>query len=159
MEKWHLVARAGDFLLVVWCGENPALQYNGAFLLSRHRTAAGLQPAAEQQFREVLARVLTRLSLEPDVLLAALETFVHEPTLDWASLARTESGAKRVEVSLGEFTKGRVDMAREKLSGGNPSAISARYTNMIFLESHAFMFTESSRLVRDHQGGEVRELL
>ena len=56
MEKWHLVARAGDFLLVVWCGENPALQYNGAFLLSRHRTAAGLQPAAEQQFREVLAR-------------------------------------------------------------------------------------------------------
>ena len=110
-------------------------------------------------FREVLARVLTRLSLEPDVLLAALETFVHEPTLDWASLARTESGAKRVEVSLEEFTKGRVDMAREKLSGGNPSAISARYTNMIFLESHAFLCTESSRLVRDHQGGEVRELL
>ena len=78
-------------------------------------------------FREVLARVLTRLRLEPDVLLAALETFVQEPTLDWATLASQESGQKREEVSLEEFTRGRVDMAREKLAGGNPSAISARY--------------------------------
>ena len=72
--------------------------------------------------------VLTRLRLEPDVLLAALETFVQEPTLDWATLATKESGPNRVEVSLEEFTRGRVDMAREKLAEGNPSAISARYT-------------------------------
>ena len=79
-------------------------------------------------FREVLARVLTRLRVDPEVLLAALETFVQEPTLDWASLASKESGQKRGEVSLEEFTRERVDMAREKLAGGNPSAISARYT-------------------------------
>jgi len=77
-------------------------------------------------FRQVLAKVLTRLRLEPDVLLAALETFVQEPTLDWATLASKESGQNRGEVSLEEFTRGRVDMAREKLAGGNPSAISAR---------------------------------
>ena len=79
-------------------------------------------------FREVLTRVLTRLRQEPDVLLAALETFVQEPTLDWATFASKESGQKRGDVSLEDFTRGRVDMAREKLAGGNPSAISARYT-------------------------------
>jgi len=77
-------------------------------------------------FREVLTRVLTRLRQEPDVLLAALETFVQEPTLDWATFASKESGQKRGDVSLEVFTRGRVDMAREKLAGGNPSAISAR---------------------------------
>jgi len=77
-------------------------------------------------FRETLARVLTRLRLDPDVLLAALETFAQEPTLDWSTLANKESGSRRVEVSLEDFTRGRVDMAKEKLAGGNPSAIMAR---------------------------------
>ena len=86
-------------------------------------------------FRETLARVLTRLRLDPDVLLAALETFAQEPTLDWSALANKESGSRRVEVSLEDFTRGRVDMAKEKLAGGNPSAIMARYIKIFHLET------------------------
>ena len=38
------------------CGTNPALDYNGAFLLSRGRTESGLPAEAEAAFREVAAR-------------------------------------------------------------------------------------------------------
>jgi DNA-dependent protein kinase catalytic subunit len=72
-------------------------------------------------FREVLARVLARLRTRPEVLLAALETFVLEPTLDWAGLARKGRGEE-----LESFARGRVDMAGEKLAGGHPSSITAR---------------------------------
>ena len=100
-------------------------------------------------FREVLTRVLTRLRQEPDVLLAALETFVQEPTLDWATLASKESGQKRGDVSLEDFTRGRVDMAREKLAGGNPSAISARY----ILTSHIIWKVMNGFVLRELEAG------
>ena len=76
VERWHLVAvtplEDPAWLLVMWsavtstassltmmlcrCGTNPALDYNGAFLLSRGRTEAGLPAEAEAAFRQVAAR-------------------------------------------------------------------------------------------------------
>ena len=57
VEKWHIVSRPEEnFMFVMWCGTNPALDYNGAFLLSRGRTEAGLPAEAEAAFREVAAR-------------------------------------------------------------------------------------------------------
>ena len=44
------------FLMLCRCGTNPALDYNGAFLLSRGRTEAGLPAEAEAAFRQVAAR-------------------------------------------------------------------------------------------------------
>jgi hypothetical protein len=34
-------------MMVLWCGSNPALNYNGGFVLSRGRTQDGM-PAEEQ---------------------------------------------------------------------------------------------------------------
>ena len=79
-------------------------------------------------FREVLAHSLSALRAEPEVLLAALETFVQEPTLDWGALARREARRAGQESGQGleTFTRGRVGVARDKLEGGHPSVITAR---------------------------------
>jgi len=79
-------------------------------------------------FREVLVQVIDRVRAEPEVFTAALETFVQEPTLDWGALARKEAGRGGGQggADLAAFTRGRVDMAREKLGGGNPASIAAR---------------------------------
>ena len=54
IEKWHLVSQPqDDFMFVMWCGTNPALDYNGAFILSRDKTLAGIRPETEAEFRSV----------------------------------------------------------------------------------------------------------
>ena len=42
---------------MAWCGTNPALDYNGAFVLSRERSLAGLEslPEVEEELREAVA--------------------------------------------------------------------------------------------------------
>ena len=56
VERWHIVALDGDFMFVMWCGQNPALNYNGAFVLSRDRTEANMDAETEERFREVATR-------------------------------------------------------------------------------------------------------
>jgi len=54
VERWHIVSHPEpDFMFVMWCGQNPALDYNGAFVLSRGRTQEGMLGETEAQFREV----------------------------------------------------------------------------------------------------------
>merc|ERR1719348_1204658 len=54
VERWHLMSKPGEnFMFVIWCGTNPALEYNGAFVLSRTRTAAGMSAEEEAAFRAV----------------------------------------------------------------------------------------------------------
>ena len=43
-------------MFVMWCGTNPALDYNGAFVLSRHKTQASISQETEQVFREVATK-------------------------------------------------------------------------------------------------------
>ena len=57
IEKWHIVSRPQeDFMFVMWCGTNPALDYNGAFVLSRGRTEEGMQPGTLAEFQAVAAK-------------------------------------------------------------------------------------------------------
>ena len=43
-------------MFVMWCGTNPALDYNGAFVLSRTKTQAGMTKQTETLFRAVASR-------------------------------------------------------------------------------------------------------
>jgi len=54
VEKWHIVSypEAG-YMMVFWCGTNPALDYNGGFVLSRTRTQNDMKPETEAEFRSV----------------------------------------------------------------------------------------------------------
>ena len=57
IERWHIVSVSSwpepQFIFVMWCGTNPALDYNGAFVLSRTRTLTGISPETEALFRQV----------------------------------------------------------------------------------------------------------
>jgi len=54
VERWHIVAwPQEEFMFVMWCGSNPALNYNGAFVLSRGRTLSGINPDTESEFRRI----------------------------------------------------------------------------------------------------------
>jgi len=58
VENWHVVSMPDpNFMLVMWCGTNPALDYNGGFLLSRGRTQDGLTPESEEALRAVSERL------------------------------------------------------------------------------------------------------
>jgi len=58
IEKWHIVSwPEPDFMMVIWCGENPALNYNGGFVLSRGRTQEGMLPETEAAFRTTSTRL------------------------------------------------------------------------------------------------------
>jgi len=53
IERWHIVSKPDDsYMMVLWCGTNPALDYNGGFVLSRTRTQDDMSPEAEAAFRE-----------------------------------------------------------------------------------------------------------
>lgn len=54
IEKWHIVSYPDEnFMMVFWCGTNPALDYNGGFILSRTRTEEGISPETEAELRRV----------------------------------------------------------------------------------------------------------
>jgi len=56
VEKWHIVSKPSDnFMFVIWCGTNPALNYNGAFVLSSTRTADAMTAEEEEAFRAIAA--------------------------------------------------------------------------------------------------------
>ena len=40
-----------DYVFVAWCASTPVVNYNGAFVLSRHRNLDALSPEAEGEFR------------------------------------------------------------------------------------------------------------
>jgi violaxanthin de-epoxidase len=57
IERWHIVALPEDnYMMVLWCGTNPALDYNGGFVLSRTRTQDDMSPESEAAFREQAAK-------------------------------------------------------------------------------------------------------
>ena len=45
---------SGDWAVVVWCGSNPVLEYNGAFVLSRNRSDGTIPAELEPEIREQL---------------------------------------------------------------------------------------------------------
>ena len=54
--KWMWVSEDNQWAVVVWCGYNPMLDYNGAFVLSRAKTEAGMSAETEERFRAVAAQ-------------------------------------------------------------------------------------------------------
>merc|ERR1712098_762951 len=64
-------------------------------------------------FRESLVQVLSLLQKSPEVILAALEIFVSEPTLDWLEQARKEAASHKIDLSekLENFPRERIDLA------------------------------------------------
>ena len=53
VEDWKFVAIPDpDWALVIWCGSNPVLKYNGAFVISRHRSLNELTEDIELQLME-----------------------------------------------------------------------------------------------------------
>merc|ERR1712107_904271 len=43
VENWKIVSfPSNDYMMVFWCGTNPALDYNGGFVVSRSRTEEGM---------------------------------------------------------------------------------------------------------------------
>jgi len=56
IERWHIVSYPEpDYMMVFWCGTNPALDYNGGFVLSRTRTQNDMLPESAEEFRRVAA--------------------------------------------------------------------------------------------------------
>merc|ERR1711860_57761 len=58
LEDWHWISFPDpDWAFVAWCGTNPALDYNGALILSRHRNYDLLTPEVEAELRAAVASV------------------------------------------------------------------------------------------------------
>ncbi len=54
IEDWKFISYPHpDWAFVAWCGSNPALNYNGAFVITRERSLAPLEelPEVEQELR------------------------------------------------------------------------------------------------------------
>ena len=51
--KWMWVSEDNNWAVVVWCGSNPMLDYNGALVLSRTRSDGTLPPELEPVIRSV----------------------------------------------------------------------------------------------------------
>eukprot|EP00667_Euglena_gracilis_P018518 EG_transcript_19675 len=57
LENWVVVSRPRrHYMLVLWCGENPAMAYAGAVVLSPDRDAAHVPAVVEEEFREIAAQ-------------------------------------------------------------------------------------------------------
>lgn len=57
IEDWKFVAYPDpDWALVIWCGNNPVITYNGAFIISRHQTLSMMSPEIENEFRIATAK-------------------------------------------------------------------------------------------------------
>ena len=54
IEDWKWVWISGDWAIVVWCGSNPMLDYNGGFILSRQKSDGTLPPELEDEMKKVL---------------------------------------------------------------------------------------------------------
>merc|ERR1719167_1565946 len=54
IEDWTWVWISGDWAVVVWCGSNPMLEYNGGFVLSRQRSDGTLPLELEGEIRKIL---------------------------------------------------------------------------------------------------------
>ena len=54
--KWMWISEDNLWAVVVWCGSNPMLEYNGAFVLSRHRSDGTLPADLEPTIRDVLVK-------------------------------------------------------------------------------------------------------
>ena len=57
VEDWKFVAIPDpDWALVIWCGSNPVLKYNGAFVVSRQRNMLAITEEVENALRSEAAR-------------------------------------------------------------------------------------------------------
>jgi len=57
VEDWKFVAMPHpDWTLVVWCGFNPMMKYNGAYVLSRKRSLAEMPADVEVEMRKAVAK-------------------------------------------------------------------------------------------------------
>jgi len=54
IEDWKWMWISGDWAIVVWCGSNPMLEYNGAFVLSRNRSDGTIPADLEGEIRDQL---------------------------------------------------------------------------------------------------------
>jgi len=65
IEDWKFVSIPHpDWALVVWCGHNPLIQFNGAYIISRQRSLDNIPKEVEEEFR----RVAPQFSLDYDKL-------------------------------------------------------------------------------------------
>ena len=55
--KWMWISDDNNWSVVVWCGSNPMLEYNGAFVLSRTRSDGTLPADLEPTIRCVLLNI------------------------------------------------------------------------------------------------------
>lgn len=54
-ESWRIVSwpDQGDYLLMLWCGRLPVLEYNGGIVLSRKRTGQDMPDIVRHEFEDV----------------------------------------------------------------------------------------------------------
>lgn len=82
-----------------------------------------LEPSqANGLFRETMIQVLNILRDNSEMLMATLDVFVKEPTLDWQRLASTQQKKRGAGLDT-NFAKQRIEVAKSKLAGGHPSHI------------------------------------
>lgn len=82
-----------------------------------------LEPSqASGLFRETMIQVLNILRDNSEMLMATLDVFVKEPTLDWQRLASSQQKKKGTGVNT-NFAKQRIEIAKSKLAGCHPSHI------------------------------------
>ncbi len=58
IEDWKFISYPDpNWAFVIWCGSNPALEYNGALVLSRNRNLDPIPADVEAEFRDVASRL------------------------------------------------------------------------------------------------------
>jgi len=56
LEDWKWMWISGDWSFVIWCGSNPMLKYNGAFVLSRNKSDGIIPPHILEMLEPELAK-------------------------------------------------------------------------------------------------------
>ena len=58
VESWRIISwpDEGDYMLSLWCGALPVLDYAGGLVMSRHRNGRAMPPETLEEFKRAAAR-------------------------------------------------------------------------------------------------------
>ncbi|CAN9506484.1 unnamed protein product [Ophioblennius macclurei] len=115
-----------------------------------------MQPLKESGLiQSIMVHSLRAFRAEPDLLLNTMDVFVKEPSLDWKNfevkqLKKGGTWTESVDTKeINWYPRQKVDFARRKLEGANPSAITSEELKLGFEKDAAFSGMQSVALGAD----------
>jgi DICT domain-containing protein len=107
----------------------------------------------------MMIQALACLKRDSSTLMAALELFIREPTMDWMDLAKKQAGIKKMPVDETTFAKIKVNMVRMKLTGMHPGDLAAKELKLARRDSDEKLFRKEREVLLGPDGSKRRQFL